>query len=218
VRRRIRSRKGSPVSGKDKSTPIRNSNGRRILWFATLVASIAVVGATAAGAVEHFTTGDSTPDAGVASILGSEFTGSCVTSEVAIADLTKSLRDGGYTSWHVRSEAHEGDCVAGGLDAGASTVILFPVQSPNITDTMHGVQADLMNRCLDKDQAIQYVSSVLDGAGVTEFNVLTDGPFSFPLGQEKEVEQHVADGCYVYSGSGHDAEGHPTYFLSGNNG
>ena len=89
-------------------------------------------------------------------------------------------------------------------------LILFPVQSPNVTDTMHGVQADLMNRCLDKDQAIQYVSSVLDAAGVTRFNVLTDGPFGFPLGQREEVEQHVADGCYVYSGSGHDAEGSPT--------
>ena len=84
------------------------------------------------------------------------------------------------------------------------------MQSPNVTDTMHGVQADLMNRCLDKDQAIQYVSSVLDAAGVTRFNVLTDGPFGFPLGQREEVEQHVADGCYVYSGSGHDAEGSPT--------
>ena len=206
------------MSGKDRSTPTRNANRRRFLWFATLVASIAVVGVTAAGAVEHFTTDESTPNPGVATILGSEFNGTCVTSEVAIADLTKSLQDSGFTSWHVKSEAHAGDCVAGGLDPAASTVILFAVQSPDVTNITHGLQTDLMSRCLDKDQAIQYVSSVLGAAGVTRFSVLTDGPFSFPLGQEKEVEQHVADGCYVYSGSGHDAEGSPTYFLSGNNG
>jgi hypothetical protein len=182
-----------------------------------IAASIAVIGATTAGAVLHFTSDDS-PDPGVQAILDSEFTGPCVTSDAAESDLAERLLAGGYTAWKVESDAQRGDCVAGGLDASSSTVILFPVQSPGVTDAMHGVQADLMSRCLNKDQAIQYLSSVLTGAGVAQFDVQTDGPFSFPLGQEGEVKQHVADGCYVYSGSGHDADGTATYFLSGNDG
>jgi hypothetical protein len=184
----------------------------------TLAVAVAVVAATAVGAIGQIAERSESGDPGVQAIIDSVFDGSCVTSDVAVTDLNESLSAGGYSTWQVTSRADGSDCVAGGLDPRSETVILFPVQSPSVTDAMHGVQADLMSRCLDKDQAIQFISSVLSGANVKGFAVLTDGPFSFPLDQQREVEEHVAEGCYVYSGSGHDADGNPVYFLSGNDG
>jgi hypothetical protein len=201
----------------EKRTSARSLTGR-IGWLLTLAASVAVVGGTAVGAIGQIAERSDPGDSGVQAIIDAEFTGPCVTAATAASDLSGMLEAEGYATWRVTSLARDDQCVAGGLDSRSETVFLFQVQSPNVTNTMHGVEADLMGRCLGKDQAVQYVSSVLTGIDVKEFSVRTDGPFSFPLDQENEVKEHVAAGCYVYSGSGHDADGIPTYYLSGNDG
>jgi hypothetical protein len=154
-------------------------------------------------------------DPRVQQILDEQFNGPCVTSATATRELNYSLHEAGFDEWQVTSRAEESDCVAGGLDPSTSTIILFTVQGPGVTEAMNGVRADLMDRCLGRTEAIEYISSVLQSAGVEDFEVRTDGPFAFPLADQDAVRAHVADGCYVYSLSGHSAGGTPTYYLSG---
>jgi hypothetical protein len=186
----------------------------RLLGLVGAIATVAIVGTTAAGAVIHFS-GDGDVDRGVQAILDAEFTGSCVTSASAVGDLNANLKAAGFNDWQVRSRTQGSECVAGGLDGSTSTIFLFAVQSPGVTDAMAGVKEDLMQRCMERSEAIDYVSSVLRAAGVADFEVRTDGPFAFPLGQQHEVTQHVAAGCYVYSLPGHAEDGTPIYYLSG---
>ena len=193
---------------------VRRSRLRQALGLALVIGAVAMIGATTAGAVIHFGA-DQDPDPGVQAIVDGEFDGSCVTSSDAVRDLNGSLASAGFDEWQVRSRADDVDCVAGGLDGSTSTIFLFPVQRPDVTDAVHGAQADLMSNCLGKNEAIAFVSSVLEAAGVEDFRVETDGPFAYPLDQEEQVKQHVAEGCWVYSASGHADDGTPTYYLSG---
>ncbi len=80
---------------------------------------------------------------------------------------------------------------------------------------MKKVTEELYKRCLGKQEAIEHVTSVLRGLSETDFEVRTDGPLTAPLGREDEILDHIAAGCWVYSGTGSSSSGRRIYFLSG---
>lgn len=75
------------------------------------------------------------------------------------------------------------------------------------------VSTQLRSACLDEAEATALLSSTLGASG--DFLVRTDGPFAYPTGEGKAVREHVARGCFVYSGTGADADGRRVYYLSG---
>jgi hypothetical protein len=176
---------------------------------------IALLVPLAAVAVDHLIAAGPGEEAKAQAVLSREFGGSCVTAKRAMSDLSSGLASEGLAEWSVLTRAHPSDCVAGGLVPTSSAVVLFRVESPAVSAVVAGLRDDLMERCLDRDQAIALATSTLQTAGLAGFEVRTDGPFAFPLDQESAILDHVADGCYVYSLSGHDAEGTPVYYLSG---
>lgn len=74
---------------------------------------------------------------------------------------------------------------------------------------MQGMSEQLMSQCLNKDQAVELTSSVLNSLGVSDFSIITDGPLAIPDGQEAAIRSHIASGCFVYSMSGWSADGKP---------
>lgn len=77
------------------------------------------------------------------------------------------------------------------------------------------VTDQLMADCYGRAAAIDLVKSSMVAASATGFTVRTDGPFAYPMDQADAVRRHVADGCYVYSGTGTDANGSRVFYLSG---
>jgi hypothetical protein len=71
-----------------------------------------------------------------------------------------------------------------------------------------------MNRCLDEQDASSLIANVVTELGVTNFQVRSDGPFSYPLEEEDAVLAHVEAGCFVYTGVAHDENGKAIYFVS----
>jgi hypothetical protein len=189
----------------------------RIRWLIVVGASLAIalLVPLVAVAVGHLSAEGSAEEARAQAVLSQEFEGTCVTAQRAVSDLSSRLTSEGLAEWSVLTRAQPSDCVAGGLVPASSTIVLFRVESPAVTAVVSGLRDDLMARCLDRDQAIALTTSTLQTAGLATFEVRTDGPFAFPLDQEAAVRDHIAEGCYVYSLSGHDAQGTPVYYLSG---
>jgi len=141
----------------------------------------------------------------------------CTTAAEAERSLQERLEDAGYTDWSVLkgSALRPTACVGGLIDTLKKHVVLVAVLSPEARQAMQRVTEDLYSRCLSKQEAIGHVTSVLRGLGEADFAVQTDGPLTAPLGREDEILDHVAAGCWVYSGTGTSTSGQRTYFLSG---
>lgn len=140
----------------------------------------------------------------------------CVGANEATGLIQDQLSGLGLSEWAVeaRPGASGTRCVIAALDSAHEQVILLPVEAPAVVDAMGAVQDRLISECLTEDEARAFVGSVLDGLGVTEWSISTDGPFGVPVGQEDAVRAHVADGCTVWSGSGHDDGGALVIYLT----
>lgn len=105
--------------------------------------------------------------------------------------------------------------MAPGFIAAQHLLVLVPVNHPKVVEAMHGVADELMSRCLGEQEAKGLISSTLTALGLTGWSISTDGPFAYPSDREQEVRQHVAAGCFVYTGSGHGPDGQPVYYILG---
>jgi hypothetical protein len=67
---------------------------------------------------------------------------------------------------------------------------------------MQVVARELEDRCLNRADAFQLVSSTLTNLGITNFSVHADpwGPQGGPIDKLDFYRSHVAAGCFVYVG------------------
>lgn len=110
-----------------------------------------------------------------------------------------------------QSEIDEMAAEFGDAVAGSARV---PIEAPAIVDAMGEVEDRLLSECLTEGEARAFVGSVMDGLGITGWSVRIDGPVAFLVGQEDAIRAHMAAGCAVYSGSGHDDEGALVIYLT----
>lgn len=148
--------------------------------------------------------------------VASVFDGGCTTPDQAESSLSRELEANGYVEWTVESRASSGDCVTAGVIESSRTIVLLPVDGPNVASTMDGVASELRRDCLNEAAARTLAGQALSGAGVLNFEIRTDGPLAYPSGEADAVMQHLDDGCFVYTGSGRSAEGTPVYYIYGN--
>ncbi len=143
--------------------------------------------------------------------------GSCVTGAEATQRISGDLAALGYDDWVIepRPGAEPDRCVIAGFVPTLKQVVLLPASGPTVAAAMQSVAATLMSECLGKEEATQFVASVLSGVGETDFTISTDGPLAYPSGQGDAVRSHIASGCFVYSSMGWDADGRPVYYISG---
>ena len=182
---------------------------RTTLLAAGVVALLGAGSATAVGLLSN-----SAPEEEVQSTIASVFTGDCVTASRAADEVIAALERDGQSGWTVESRASESDCVTAGALSSSRTVVLLPVDHPDVASAMQVAGDELMRSCFAPDEARSLVSGVLDGAGVESFEIRFDGPLAYPIGQAEAVQAHISRGCSVYSGSGRTDDGTPVYFLN----
>jgi hypothetical protein len=128
----------------------------------------------------------------------------CMTEADALGPVRKTLDDMGYTDWTIepRPGATEARCVVPGLWTSTHVVMLFPAPGRDVLDALEGVADELLRNCYGRTEAMALVSSVFTGLGVGDFSVHADpwGPHIAPIDLMDAYEQHVSEGCFVYSG------------------
>lgn len=85
----------------------------------------------------------------------------------------------------------------------------------DVAKAMDRVGLELMRRCLGRNEASALISSTLNDLGVTGWSIGNDGRVLAPIGQEDAVLTHIADGCFVYSGSQSQPDGGRVFYITG---
>jgi hypothetical protein len=192
-------------------TQVARARRNRVGWF---VGASAVVAALVAGGGAVLAI-DTHSDAAIQASIDSVLTGGCVSASEARPALEAQLNADGFTHWTVESRAGGTACVTAGPIEPEEVVVLLPVLGGDLSAVMAKVREELMERCLDEAQTRSFVTQALHGAGLADFEITTDGPVGYPRGQRDAVSEHMDAGCFVYSGSGHTADGVPLFGISG---
>lgn len=189
----------------------RSRRGRLVLAVA---AALLLLGT---GATAYVLTGDNNPPHRLQVAMTSLFSRQdCLSARDATALIQAELGRLELNDWTVvsRPGASGERCVIAGLDAANLEVVLLPVERPEVVDALHSISDRLMAECLSEDEARALIGSVLDGLGVSGWEIATDGPVGYPIGEREAVESHIAAGCAVMGGSGHDADGSLLIFIT----
>lgn len=141
----------------------------------------------------------------------------CTSALIAEQDLRSKLDQVGHSDWTIttNSEVAPTQCVNATIDATARRVVLMLALRPEVREALQGVTVEFIERCYDKEQAIEYLKAVLVGLSQVGFDIKTDGPLTAPVDRVDEVLRHIDNGCWVYSGTGWTDEGRRIYYISG---
>ena len=183
--------------------------------LAVLFAALAVVaGSTAATAALLI---QDQPNEEVETAVSALFPeGKCVTGAQAMDAVQGQLGALEFGDWTValgQGASLEG-CVAPGFATSERTIVLVPVDHPDVVAALESVRGELMSRCFNEQEARALLSTTLAGVGASDGEIRTDGPLAYPEGERDAVLKHVAAGCFVFSGSGRSPDG-PVYYISG---
>ena len=193
----------------------RPRSGRRRVAAVAIAAAFVMI---ATGATAYVLTKDSpVPDALQSAINTAFARQRCVQADEATSLIQDRLSRLGLSEWTVeaRPGATGTRCVIAALDPTHESVVLLPVEAPDVVDAMQAARDRLMSECLSEDEARAFVGSLLDGLGVTGWSVVTDGGVAFPMGDEGDaVRAHLAAGCTVWSTTGHDDSGALIVYLT----
>ncbi len=195
-----------------------NGRSRRRRALPLLAAAVLLVG-TSAVLAERSLYPD-IPEPRLEAALGDVFAGQDCLSSVAARRLIQAKLDAlGYGGWTIESRpgADTAPCTAAGLVVPEHTVILMPGAGRELADALQGAAAELLNSCLNRADAMGFISSVVTNSGLTDFSIHADpwGPQGGPIDQIQAYADHVRAGCFVYVGTGTDAGGHREFYLWG---
>jgi hypothetical protein len=217
------------LSRLDDAVPVRpwaesasNRTGHRRFRARTivlLVAAALLVGASAATAqrVLYPSVPEPELEAAIERIWSSQ---NCVSAAEARAAIQDELDRLGYDDWTIRDEPFLGQarCVAAGVISELHEVRLWPGISVSIERTQEAIIDGLLDTCMGRAEATQYVTSMLTTAGSDPFVVKTDpwGPQGGPIDKIDAYQAHVAAGCFVYVGMPtRDGQGRAEHWLWG---
>jgi hypothetical protein len=146
------------------------------------------------------------PQPALETALAEVFAPDCLSPADARTAVRARLDGLGYGDWDIQSSegpwADSARCASYGIVVPDHLIVLVGWAGRDVARALAGVRDELMRRCLGKDEAIAFVTSVLAGIGRTDITVTADppGPKAVPADQSEAYEAHVAAGCYVYSG------------------
>ena len=149
----------------------------------------------------------------------------CVAEADASRRVQAALDRLGLPDWSIRRSSYgEGAaCVSFSAAADARIVVLSGAlavaerEGGPVGDALERFGQDLLDRCLDRDEATDLLTKTLNDLGATNFSVRADpwGPKGGPSGQEEAYRRHVESGCFVYVGRQLQDGGRTVYELWG---
>ena len=150
------------------------------------------------------------------------FTENACLSRAEATTLFRSRLDAlGLKDWTIRADDRikEARCVTGAPIGDDQEVLLIASMGGDVSHALDQVSADLLKRCLSRNEAVALVRSTLIGLGVAAPKIEVGGIRNTPVGDAGDAYiKHVKDGCYVYGGAQFDEVGNYTWFISGSNG
>ena len=132
----------------------------------------------------------------------------CVPPNVASEQIGSILSELGHSDWTIvpGPGAVDATCVAPAIFAEPRQVTLLTALSPEVRYGLANLREELLQECRTKQEVTTLVESVLRDGGLDRWERRT-GRISGPSDRMEEIEAHVADGCWIYSGMGWTAEG-----------
>jgi hypothetical protein len=161
---------------------------------------------------------DPAPPADIQSAIAAVFAGrTCVTGTQAEEGISARLLELGYRDWSLvpgPGVTRDG-CVSSTTDTVRKRVVLLMALRPEVKEALAAVAVKLLDECLTKEQAAQAVTAALRGVGELGWQLRDDGPIGGPVNGLDEIKQHVAKGCFIYSGTGWAPDGQRLYYIAG---
>lgn len=141
----------------------------------------------------------------------------CVSATEAAAAISSRLAALPGNEWSVitTEPAKATRCVMAGFSVSQKAVVLIPVAPPELRDAVSEIAEDLMESCHNEAAATALLRSAFDRFDVSTARVRTDGPRAYPIGQEEQVKAYIAEGCFIFAGSGQGPAGELFYYLVG---
>ena len=145
---------------------------------------------------------------------------SCGSPDDAQRRIAASLQARGIRDWTIDVRPGVGDgipCFYVDQIPTIHSIAIFPEPGPQAAEAVHAAAARLATDCLGRSVAFDLIGNALRGAGVTKFRLSANpwDPHGAPIGQGDAYQAHVNAGCFVYAGSGGDADGTLVYYLWG---
>jgi len=143
----------------------------------------------------------------------------CPSESEARALVSDRLLALGLTDWTIRLDRESlaaAHCVGWVPLASTHQVMLMPNMGARVNEALEALKVDLLDRCLNRTQAIDLLRATLESAGVSQPSVAVVGVRITPADdQERErYLRHVADGCVVFSDAQSDQNGRYTWSLA----
>jgi hypothetical protein len=198
------------------ASTVRIPRRRRVVPL--LAAAVLLVGASAVVAERSLY--PDIPEPRLEAAIGELFSGvDCLSAAQARPLIQGKLDTLGYGGWTVetRPGADAAPCTAAGVVVPEHAVALFPAAGRVLADALQAAAAELATKCLNRADAMGFLSSVVRSTGLSDFSIHADpwGPQGGPIDQIQAYEAHVAAGCFVYVGTGADAGGRREFYLWG---
>jgi hypothetical protein len=142
---------------------------------------------------------------------------SCTSPAAAVPAMRSALDAAGFVDWTVQSgrPVRNAVCVTATIHQERREVLLIPALRPEVRSALDELTEDLYVRCLDRDAAVALVTTTLRTAGEVDFEIRTNGPVTAPVDRREQIAAHVAAGCWIYAGTGWQADGMRLYYVSG---
>jgi len=149
--------------------------------------------------------------------LGAVMENRCLNASQAKALIRARLVTLGLADWSIRADdsIRDAPCVGAAAVGDSHEVILTPSMGAPVAKALDALQADLMGRCLGREDAANLLHSTLVNAGAQDPKIEVGGVRGVPLEYGDAYLKHIQDGCYVYGGAQFDGTGRYTWFLSG---
>lgn len=149
--------------------------------------------------------------------LGSRTESACLSREQATTMGRERLDALGLSNWTIRVDDRikEARCVTFGVSGDIQEVLLVSSMGGDVAKALDRLAADLMARCVARDDAVSLVSSTLTNLGVNDPKIAVTGIRQIPIENGDAYVAHVKGGCYVYGGAQFDDVGRYTWFVSG---
>jgi len=106
--------------------------------------------------------------------------------------------------------------VAAVIDPEERRVRLLGALSVRLITALDSLQLQLLEECHDRDDAARLVHLAVDGSGdLATYELRTDGGILAPAERIDEATRHVADGCWIYAGTGVREDGLRLFWIGG---
>lgn len=198
----------------ERTSWLRSTTVRRSLAIVAGALVIALPLAVAAGIVPGAE--EAPPPAELEGRVASVFPADACIGAVPATDQINAILADGFAEWTVQNAtgAATAECVVPSFDSQTQTITLFMALSPSLITALDDVSEQTYRECLTREQATALVDEAVQAAGMTGYRV-EPGSLSVPNDRVQEVEQHVANGCWVYSTTGWTADGTRVFWVSG---